>query len=116
MPVFLALEHSDFFSLPLYKGSTVTCNKILFSDHIISQMFRRNISLAEVKFILNNGEVIREYADDKPYPSFLLLGFIDHRPLHLLVAKDADTGNCVMVTAYEPDKNLWSSDFKNKNR
>jgi hypothetical protein len=79
-------------------------------------MFRRNISLAEVKFILNTGDIIREYTDDKPYPSFLLLGFIDHRPLHLLVAKDSETGNCIMVTAYEPDKNLWSTDFKTKNR
>ena len=104
------------FSLPLYKGSKVNCNKILFSDHIISQMFRRNISLVEVKFILNTGEVIREYTDDKQYPSFLILGFIDHRPLHLLVAKDSDTRNCIMVTAYEPDKNLWSPDFKTKNR
>ena len=94
----------------------MNCNKILFSDHIISQMFRRNISLEEVKFILNTGEVIREYKDDKPYPSFLILGFIDYRPLHLLVAKDADTGNCIMVTAYEPDKKLWSLDFKTKNR
>ena len=79
-------------------------------------MFRRNISLEEVKFILNTGESIREYADDKPYPSLLLLGFIDHRPLHLLVARDNDTGNCIMVTVYEPDKKLWSSDFKTKNR
>jgi hypothetical protein len=26
------------------------CNDILFSDHIISQMFKRSISLKEVKF------------------------------------------------------------------
>jgi hypothetical protein len=44
----------------------MNCNKILFSDHIISQMFRRNISLDEVKFILNTGEVVREYVEDKP--------------------------------------------------
>ena len=79
-------------------------------------MFRRNIALEEVKFILNAGEVISEYPDDKPYPCFLILGFIDHRPLHLLAAKDSETGNCIMVTAYEPDKNLWSLDFKTKNR
>jgi len=79
-------------------------------------MFRRDISLEEVKFILNTGEVIREYKDDKPYPSFLILGFTDNRPLHLLVAQDSDTGICIMVTAYEPDKNLWSTDFKTKNR
>ena len=90
------------------------CNRIFFSDHIISQMFRRNISLDEVKFILDKGEVIKEYQDDKPYPSFLLFGLIDLRPLHLLVAKDIEMGNCIMVTVYEPDKNVWSTDFKTK--
>ena len=92
------------------------CGEIHFSDHVISQMFRRSISLEEVKFILKGGELIREYQDDKPYPSFLLLGFIDHRPLHLLVAKDIETENCIMVTVYEPDKNVWSTDFKTKTR
>jgi hypothetical protein len=94
----------------------VICNKLFFSDHIISQMFRRNIKVEEVKFILKAGEIIRQYPDDKPYPSFLILGFIEHRPLHLLVAKDPDTEDCTLVTAYEPDKMLWSSDFKTKMR
>ena len=77
-------------------------------------MFRRNISLEEVRFILDHGEVIREYQDDKPYPSFLLHVYIDLRPLHLIVAKDIETGNCIMVTVYEPDKHLWSTDYKTK--
>jgi hypothetical protein len=79
-------------------------------------MFKRNISLEEVKFILDKGDVIREYQDDKPYPSFLLLAFNDLRPLHLLVAKDIETGNCIMVTVYEPEKSIWSTDFKTKIR
>jgi hypothetical protein len=79
-------------------------------------MFKRNISLDEVKFILDKGEVIREYQDDKPYPSFLLHAFLDLRPLHLIVAKDFETGNCILVTVYEPDKNVWSTDYKTKIR
>jgi hypothetical protein len=79
-------------------------------------MFKRNISLVEVKIILEKGIIIKEYNEDKPYPSFLLLGFIDRRPLHLLVAKDIETENCIMVTVYEPDKNVWSIDFKTKIR
>ena len=90
------------------------CEKILFSDHIISQMFKRRISLDEIKFILNNGEIIKEYPDDRPYPSFLLHVIVDLRPLHLLVVKDIETGNCIMVTVYEPDKQIWSTDFKTK--
>ena len=104
------------FYLTLWKDLTVICSNIFFSDHIISQMFRRNIPLDEVKFILNKGTVIREYVDDKPYPSCLLLGFIGLRPLHLLVAKDNESGNCAMVTVYEPDKNIWSTDYTTKIR
>jgi hypothetical protein len=77
-------------------------------------MFKRNIKGNEVKLILEGGEVIKEYPDDKPYPSFLLFGFIDHRPLHLLVAKNNETGDCIMVTIYEPDRSTWSADFKSK--
>jgi hypothetical protein len=77
-------------------------------------MFKRKISLDEVKFILTSGEIVKEYTDDKPYPSFLLLEFVGIRPLHLLVAKDEETGNCIMVTVYEPDKNVWKNDFKTK--
>jgi hypothetical protein len=91
------------------------CERILYSDHVISQMFRREITLSEVKMILDEGEIIREYPEDTPYPSFLVLGFANLRPLHLLVAKD-DAGICILVTVYEPDKNVWSADFKIKIR
>ena len=77
-------------------------------------MFKRNISVEEVKFVLKNGEIINQYDDDKPYPSFLFLGIKDGRPLHLLVAHDLDSGICIMVTVYVPDKKLWSADLKSK--
>jgi len=77
-------------------------------------MFKRSISLDEVRFILTNGEVIKEYPDDKPYPSYLIFGLINLRPLHLLVAKNVDTDSCILITVYEPDKNIWTNDFKTK--
>ena len=77
-------------------------------------MFKRSISLDEVRFILTNGEVIKEYPDDKPYPSYLIFGLINLRPLHLLVAKNVDTDSCILITVYEPDKNIRTNDFKTK--
>ena len=79
-------------------------------------MFRGNINVDEVKLILEGGKIINEYPADKPYPSFLLLGIADLRPLHLLIAKDNETGDCILVMVYEPDRNVWSDDFKTKNR
>lgn len=90
------------------------CEEILFSDHAITQMFRRNISVDEVKFIAENGEVITTYLHDRPYPGYLLLGYAGNRPIHLVLGKDDDSGRCIIITAYEPDKNIWDAGFRSK--
>jgi hypothetical protein len=38
-------------------------------------MFERNISDEVVEKVIKNGKIIEEYLDDKPYPSFLILGY-----------------------------------------
>ena len=48
------------------------------------------------------------------YPSTLLLGFTQRVPLHVLVARDDEMGNCYVVTVYHPDPELWGSDFKTR--
>lgn len=68
----------------------------------------------EVKSILDEGDIIRDYPDDKPYPSKLILGYIGVRPIHVVLAKDEGSKICIVVTAYEPSKSLWLSDFKTK--
>jgi hypothetical protein len=55
-----------------------------------------------------------EYPDDKPYPSFLLLGFINGNPLHIVIAKNETEKLCILVTAYFPDRTIWNSTFKSK--
>ena len=90
------------------------CTQISFSDHAVTQMFKREISVADIKIVIANGEIIITYADDKPFPSYLLLAWIGKRPLHALVAQDISFGSCIVVTAYEPDTEIWESDFKNR--
>jgi len=77
-------------------------------------MFKRNISVDDVKFVLENGEVVITYSYDKPYPSYLILGYINNRPLHVVVGKDDGLGRCIIITAYEPDANIWQTGFKSK--
>jgi len=90
------------------------CKETLFSDHAITQMFKRNISVDNVKFIIENGEIIITYFYDKPYPSHLILGYIDKRPIHIVVGKDGNLERCIIITAYEPDENIWQAGFKLK--
>ena len=88
--------------------------EIPFSQHAIQQMFKRNIRPKYVKELLSLAEVIKDYPNDNPYPSKLLLGFINDIPLHIVVAYNNIDLQMIIVTAYVPDRELWSDDFKTK--
>ncbi len=44
----------------------------MFSNHAIAQMFNRGISVDAVEDSIINGEKIKSYPDDIPYPSYLI--------------------------------------------
>jgi len=90
------------------------CNKIKFSRHAITQVFTRYITKDDVVKVIKKGEIISEYPDDKPYPSKLLLGYIDNEPLHIVVGIDESDITCIVITAYQPDLKIWKSDFKTR--
>ncbi len=92
----------------------MVCNEISYSDHAVSQMFKRDISTSDVRLIIEIGEIITVYLYDRPFPSYLILGYVDQRPIHLVVAKDDKVGRCIVITAYEPDMNIWQTGFKTK--
>lgn len=90
------------------------CNKFLFSAHCLKAMLERNINAGDILDAVKKGILIKEYLDDKPYPSFIYLKFVNERPIHVLVAKNKLDNTCVIVTCNEPDELLWDIDFKNK--
>jgi Domain of unknown function (DUF4258) len=90
------------------------CSSVLFSRHALQRMFERCITIDEVLAVLKTGAVIEDYPFDSPYPSQLLLGFRNGRPLHVLAAREPATGQCVIVTCYVPDPALWGADFKTR--
>ncbi len=92
----------------------IICKEIIFSGHAVQRMFERGLKVAEVQFIIKSGEIIASYPDDRPLPSFLFLGWVRERPLHVVVAVDAEKQQCQVVTAYIPDPALWGRDFKTR--
>ena len=89
-------------------------DQLLFRVHAIQRMFERKISVEDVKHILDAGEVIEDYPDDTPYPSQLMLGSREARPLHLVVASNVEDRQKIVITVYEPDPNQWEADFKRR--
>ncbi len=90
------------------------CNQIWFSGHAVRRMFDRDIRQHEIIEVIRCGEVIAEYLDDEPFPSFLLLGFVEGRSLHVVVGRDNKSNSCYIITAYDPDPDLWEKDFKTR--
>ncbi|MCB0264080.1 MAG: DUF4258 domain-containing protein [Calditrichaeota bacterium] len=92
------------------------CPELKFSGHALQRMFERRITENDVFSAIKNGEVIGEYPDDKPCPSFLLLSIVEQRPIHILIALCAEKKVCIIVTVYEPDSNIWHIDFKTRRK
>ncbi|MFA6026431.1 MAG: DUF4258 domain-containing protein [Ignavibacteriaceae bacterium] len=92
------------------------CKEYKFSSHALRQMFSRKISTTEAISVASDGEIISEYPDDNPFPSFLLFKIIDDRPIHAVLAVDSEKQFCIFVTLYEPSLAIWMNDYKTKRK
>ena len=89
-------------------------DKIIYTGHSIQRIFERGIEPDQIEKSLVKGEIIEEYPDDKPYPSFLLLNYINDEAIHIVASFDKDNKTIYIITAYHPDKEIW--DESNRNR
>jgi len=79
--------------------------RFIISSHARTRMFQRNISTDEIKDIVLRGEIVEEYADDRPCPSALILGFLQDNPYHIVVAQCED--HVRILTVYVPAEDRW---------
>ena len=68
---------------------TISFEKIIYRFHAVQRMFERKITVEEVRYALEAGEVIEEYSDDTPYPSCLILGCHRGRAIHVVAANNS---------------------------
>ena len=88
--------------------------KLSFSSHALRRMFERRIGVEQVRSVIESGQVIANYSEDTPFPSCLILGYLEGRPLHVVAGFDEGSEACVVVTVYVPDRGLWDTDFKTR--
>ncbi len=74
-------------------------------------MFTRSITVDQVKGVIEEGQIIAKYPDDRPYPSELRLGFAGGDAIHVVFAYNVEAQTGYVVTAYLPDPKLWSDNF-----
>lgn len=90
------------------------CTSLSFSGHAIQRMFERKLTRDNIASAITEGEIIRNYPDDTPYPSNLLLWFKDGLPIHVVAAQNAEDRSCYVITAYVPSDKLWQPGFREK--
>ena len=88
--------------------------RLVFRVHAIQRMFRRGILQAEVRAVLEVGEIIEDYPADTPYPSQLLLGWSGKRPIHVVAAYNVIDDEAIVITAYVPDPAKWDAAYKRR--
>ena len=86
---------------------------IAMTEHARIRLYERNISINDIMSGINTGEIIKQYQDDKPLPSCLILGFsVKKERIHIVVNCDSDF--IYLITAYFPDLDVWENDFKTR--
>lgn len=87
--------------------------QIAITEHARQRLVEREITLEDIIQCIASGEIIKQYEDDKPFPSCLVLGMsVNNKYIHVVVSHDGEY--IYLITAYYPDVNQWEADFKTR--
>lgn len=90
--------------------------RILYLPHAIEQMSAPDemITIQEVQATIFDGEIIEDYPEDVRGHSCLMLGYSSEhqRPIHVVCSPKDEY--LAIITAYLPDPDKWSSDFRKR--
>ena len=88
-------------------------DSMVITKHARQRLVERGISINDVQSAIRTGEVIKQYEDDKPFPSCLLLGRAE-KEIKIHVVASIDNEILYVITAYQPDENEWELDLKTR--
>ncbi len=100
-------------SLEKIQGS-IRLKRVEFQKHALKRILDENLTIDSVLEVILTGEIIKEYIDDKPYPSVLILGFCGKRPIHVVCAYNQSENKIHIVTNYEVKPEYYEPDFKTR--
>ena len=84
---------------------------IAITKHGKDRLEERGIGVEDIINGISSGEIIKQYEDDKPLPSCLVLGKdLNSKPCHMVLSHDDNF--VYLITAYYPSLALWSDDFR----
>ena len=92
----------------------ISGKRIITTIHAYQKMMERSISKGEIMECIQKGMIIRRYDDTKPFPAVLVSGVVNGRVIHVNFAVNERDNAIVIITAYEPDPELWDDTYSYK--
>lgn len=92
----------------------VAAGRIAWRRHVLQRLAERGVGQQTVRMVMLEGERIRDYPEDKPFPSALFLGYASGRPLHVVAACDEARRRAFVVTVYEPSPQIFEANHKTR--
>jgi hypothetical protein len=86
--------------------------KTEFTLHALERMRERKFPASMIINTVMSGEIIRQYEDDKPFPSCLIFNNDMDKPLHVVVSTDGKS--VYIITVYSPSPSEWEDGFKTR--
>ena len=87
--------------------------QIRWTNHVLLRLIQGNIKQEDVEIALLNGEILEEYENDYPYPSYLVYGIsLNNEVLHVVCGMNEI--DLWIITAYYPDNINWEDDLKTR--
>lgn len=86
---------------------------VLISEHAAMRFKQRGLKAKDIRAAVNDGEIIEHYPEDFPFPSCLILGkSTDDKWVHVVMSDEGSMSR--VITAYFPDPDKWSDDFRTR--
>ncbi len=103
------------FDLAIFRKA-IAAGRIDWRKHVLQKLAERGLPQRAVLQVLLSGERIRDYTEDRPFPSALFMGYIDGKPLHVVASYDETNRRTFIITAYEPSMDVFESDYRTKKK
>src|SRR5665213_836671 len=103
------------FDLAKFREAIAT-GRIDWRKHVLQKLAERGLPQRAVLQVLLSGDRIRDYTEDRPFPSALFMGYIDGKPLHVVVSFGEMNRRALIITAYEPSVDIFESDYRTKKK
>ncbi len=94
----------------------IKSEKYEWRKHTLRRLAERGISQEAVIEVIIKGEVIEDYPEDRPFPSCLMLGWVEGTPFHVVVSLDEKENTAYIITVYEPSLDKFEPDYKTRRK